>query len=217
MTIRFRLTAWDCLQLLTKRFSDQQVRMVVELDGHLDEVRLAEAIRSAVAAEPVLGCRIQDRFLRPRWTPIAGLDAGSLLPVVPTAEPGSEMNRLLVEDLDPLAGPVVRIGLVRGDRDALVVNLDHTAGDAASVRSLTYLLATLYSHPDRVGAAERGAYAARRGFDALRPLMRGIRGKPADGAAPSAQPSWRFPWRSGSPWAGPARCFSSARRASRMR
>jgi hypothetical protein len=29
----FRLTAWDCLQILTKKFSDQQVRMVVEFDG----------------------------------------------------------------------------------------------------------------------------------------------------------------------------------------
>ena len=27
----FRLTAWDGLQLLTKKFSDQQVGMVVEL------------------------------------------------------------------------------------------------------------------------------------------------------------------------------------------
>jgi hypothetical protein len=25
----FRLTAWDCLQILTKKFSDQQVRMTL--------------------------------------------------------------------------------------------------------------------------------------------------------------------------------------------
>jgi hypothetical protein len=40
------VTAWDRLQILAKRFSDQQVRMVVELDGRLDESRLVEAARA---------------------------------------------------------------------------------------------------------------------------------------------------------------------------
>ncbi len=53
----FPLTGWDSLQLLTKRFSDQQVRTVVEFEGRLDETRLAEAIRSAVLAEPILARR----------------------------------------------------------------------------------------------------------------------------------------------------------------
>jgi NRPS condensation-like uncharacterized protein len=199
VTTTFRLTAWDCLQVLTKRFSDQQVRMVVECDARLDEARLMSAVRAAVAVEPVLGCRVEDRLFRPRWKSIAGLDAGSLLRVVPTSDPDTEIARLLAEDLDPWTGPVVRFTLVRGDRDSVVVNLDHTAGDAASVRSLTYLLATLYGRPDRVPAvSDRGAYFARRGFKALRPLMTragGSRGgsEPAGAAAPA----WRFPWREG--------------------
>ena len=120
---------------------------------------------------PVLACRVQDRFFHPQWIPVSGFDADSLLSVVPASAAGGEINRLLLEDIDPWSGPIVRFALVRGERDALVVNLDHTAGDAASVRSLAYLLATLYDQPDRVAAAGRGAYFARREFTALRPLM----------------------------------------------
>jgi NRPS condensation-like uncharacterized protein len=194
----FPLTPWDGLQLLTKKFSDQQVRMVIELDGRLEESRLAEAIRAAVAAEPVLGCRVQDRFFRPRWKPLARFDPASLLRVVPSADPAADVHKLLTEDLDPWAGPVVRIGLVRAARDMVVVNLDHTAGDAASVRSLCYLLAALYGDPRKVPPAEAGAYFAKRGFGSLRPLMPSAAGrKGLLGQPPAAGSSWRFPWQDG--------------------
>jgi NRPS condensation-like uncharacterized protein len=193
-----RLTAWDSLQILTKKFSDQQVRMVVELDGRLDEVRLAAAVRAAVDAEPVLACRVRKGLLHPSWKDVSGFNAKTLLRVIPTAEPDKEIHSLLVEDLDPWRGPVVRIGLVRSERDVLVVNLDHTAGDAASVRSLTYLLATLYNHPDRTLAPGRSAYFAKRGFQSLRPLMPEVDGKAGSPKPPgSAEPAWRFPWRPG--------------------
>jgi len=218
----FRLTAWDCLQILAKKFSDQQVRMVVEFDGRLDESRLAEAVRTAVEAEPILACRVRDRYVRPRWEPISRFDPETLLRVIPTTEADKDINALLVEDLDPWRGPIVRIGLVRGERDVLVVNLDHSAGDATSVRSLTYLLATHYNHPARIPAVKRAAYFAKRGFRSLKPLMPQSGGKKgrlipppatvlirglnrrastveadpqAKPGAPAADPSWRFPWR----------------------
>jgi NRPS condensation-like uncharacterized protein len=193
-----RLTGWDCLQLLTKKFSDQQVRMVVECDGRLDESRLAAAVRAAVEVEPILACRVQDRFFRPRWRPIPGFKAGMLMRTVNAADPGAEIVRLLGEDLDPFSGPLVRFSVVRGERDALVVNLDHTAGDAASVRALTYLLATLYNDPKRVSPARPDAHFAKRGFRSLQPLMAqsgGAKGRP--GPPPPGEPGWRFPWREG--------------------
>ena len=195
----FCLTAWDCLQLLTKKFSDQQVRMVVEFDGRLDESRLAEAVRAAVEAEPILACRVRDRYFRPRWEPISRFDPKALLRIIPKTDADKDINALLVEDLDPWRGPIVRIGLVRGERDVLVVNLDHSAGDAASVRSLTYLLASLYNHPNRIQALERGAYFAKRGFRSLRPLIPRFGGKKGRLIPPpdAADPSWRFPWRPG--------------------
>ena len=172
--------------------------MVVELDGRLDESRLVEAIGAVIEAEPVLACRVQDRFFRPRWVPGADRDAASLLRVIPSADPPGAIRRLLLEALDPWRGPVVRFALVRGERDAVVVNLDHSAGDAASVRALTYLLASLYGRPRPVPPADRAAYFAKRTFGSLRPLM------PRTGGLmkllrppPPAEPSWRFPWRRG--------------------
>jgi NRPS condensation-like uncharacterized protein len=198
MAKTFRLTAWDALQLLSKRFSDQQVRMVVEFDGRLDEGRLAEAIRGVVKTEPVLACRVRRRFFRPGWEPMPGLDAADLLRVVRVAAPGQEVERLLVDDLDPWHGPIVRFGLVRGEWDTLVVNLDHTAGDAASVRLLTCLLASLYTHPERAAAPQPAAYYKKRGFRSLlelNPSAARTRKLPAPPAG--ARPGWQFPWRSG--------------------
>jgi len=196
-----RLTAWDALQLLTKLFSDQQVRMVVELDGRLDVARLADAIRAVFAAEPILGFHIQERFFRPRWKPLARLDAASVLRIVPAADPEAEIRKLVLEDLDPLRGPIVRFSVVRGERDAVVVNLDHTAGDAASVRGLAYLLAAAYGKPERIEPAEPAEYFGRREFTALEPLMPSMKGKKLRDNPMPAQPPWQFPW-GGEPNAG---------------
>jgi NRPS condensation-like uncharacterized protein len=191
-----RLTGWDSLQILTKLFSDQQVRAVVEFEGRLDEARLAGAIRTAVAVEPVLGCRVQRRFWHPRWKPLRSFDADALLKVVESYDTDTAVRQLLIEDLDPWRGPIFRISLVRGDSDTLVVNLDHTAGDAASVRLLTQLLASSYSRPAPATPAPARPYYDRRGFQSLLGLLPGGRrsGKPV---APSAgpRPPWRFPWR----------------------
>ncbi len=190
-----RLTALDRAQLLTKAFTDAQVRIVVELGGRVDEGRLAEAVRLAVAAEPVLACRVQDRFFRPRWTPLRGVRPESLLRVVATDDPAAATHRLIVEDLDPRTGPIVRVAVVRAERDTIVINLDHTAGDGASIRLLAYLLASAYTRPDRVAAADvRRAFAKRR-FEPLRPFLR-EGGKRLRAKMPSRdrEPSWQFPW-----------------------
>ena len=191
----FPLTGWDSLQLLTKRFSDQQVRTVVEFEGRLDETRLAEAIRSAVLAEPILARRVSRRFFHPRWTPVRGFDAGALLRIFVESDPEAAVRRLLAEDLDPWQGPIVRFGLVRSERDTLVVNLDHTAGDAASVRSLTQFVAKLYGHPERTSGPAAAAYFGKRSFrDLLRlvpPSPKAARPTPPPADSP---PNWRFPW-----------------------
>ncbi len=191
----FPLTGWDSLQLLTKRFSDQQVRAVVEFEGRLDETRLAEAIRSAVLAEPILACRVSRRFFHPRWTPVRGSDAGALLRIFVETDPEPAIRQLLIEDLDPWRGPIVRFGLVRSERDTLVINLDHTAGDAASVRSLAQLVAAFYSRPGRAAVADAAAYFGKRSFrDLLRLVPPGhTTRKPAAPPADSP-PNWRFPW-----------------------
>ena len=172
--------------------------MVVEFEGRLDKARLADAIRGVVKTEPILGCRVRRGFFRPRWKPMPGLDAADLLRVVTAAEPGPEVEHLLMEDLDPWRGPIVRFGLVRGEQDTLVVNLDHTAGDAASVRLLTCLLASIYAHPERAAAPKPAAYFQKRGFRTLLKLNSSDRrSRTLPASPPGAPPGWQFPWRSG--------------------
>ena len=172
--------------------------MVVELDGRLDESRLAAAVRAVVEVEPVLACRVQDRFFRPRWKPVSRVGPESTLRVIEADDVAGEIRGLLVEDLDPRRGPLFRVGLVRGERDTVVVNLDHTAGDAASARSLTYLLSALYGDPNRYPAPDLGTYFERRGFRALEPLMPKVKAaKGGPPASPFPGTCWGFPWRGG--------------------
>ena len=106
-----RLTAWDCLQILTKEYSDQQVRMVVEFDGRLDESRLVEAVRAVLEVEPILACRVQDGYFHPHWKPVSPFNPETLLRIIPTADADREIHGLLVEDLDPCRTPIIDLEL----------------------------------------------------------------------------------------------------------
>ncbi len=90
---------------------------------------------------------------------------------------------------------MVRFGLVRSERDAIVINLDHTAGDGASARLLAYLLASAYSHPERMPACDAAEVFAKRHLDALWPFLR-ENGKRLRAKMPrrNRAPSWQFAW-----------------------
>jgi NRPS condensation-like uncharacterized protein len=119
---------------------EQYYHYVVTFDGRLDETRLHRAIRLAMDAEPVFGCRYARRR-PPRWERRDDLDSLSLCQVVESADALDEfMNR----PCDAAADPLIQGCILRGAADALCFKLSHVACDGPGGRELLTLIASLY-------------------------------------------------------------------------
>ncbi len=130
--------------VLGHRLSDLQIRLVVTFAGQLDAARLARAVRLALDAEPVLGCRFVGDPWRPYWERVEDLDALPLCPVVRPQDPERELHRFLAEPLDPWAGPPLQVRLLRGERDTLCLKLHHAVADGRGALECLAMLAGTY-------------------------------------------------------------------------
>src|SRR5947207_15718588 len=72
---RLRVVSGDYAVNALRLLGDMQVHCVLAFDRHLDERRLARALRLALDAEPVLGCRFVPGVLRSHWLRRDDLDA----------------------------------------------------------------------------------------------------------------------------------------------
>ena len=140
---RIRAQAQDVYNDLARVSAVQQLGIVLEFDRHLDLAKLEEAVREVVRCQPILGCRWAKGRLWPHFEPIGARAA--VIETVEADDVSAEAWRAVGEQLDPAAGPLGRVTLVRGGpEDALVVRLDHTAGDGQGAKRFATLLAQAY-------------------------------------------------------------------------
>ncbi len=126
-----------------------EIHWVLDFDGALDKIRLKRALRLLLDAEPVLGCRLRERWVRPFWhrLPAAELDAAKIF-----RELHGEVNRL--EDaartfygtpVNAARGPQVRALLLhRSEGDRLIIKINHCTCDAGGFKEVLYRLAGIY-------------------------------------------------------------------------
>ncbi len=135
---------WDEVQFFSKKFSDQQVRFIIYLNGRLDEKILELAVEASTRIAPILCCRFQEKYFRPFWQPVPTLSIDKIFYFLETLTPDEEIQKSLIREINPLTGPIFRVDLIRSQTDTICINLDHTAGDASSVTFYAYLLTSLY-------------------------------------------------------------------------
>ena len=140
-----RATMQEGMLAILSGFMDPQVHCVVSLDGHVDEERLARAVRLSLDALPVLGSRLAGGRGQPRWLRRADLDRLELVTVETASDTPSAVERALLRTMDPSADPLVRATVIRGRADTLVVSVCHVAADGRGVQEYAYLLADLYT------------------------------------------------------------------------
>ena len=122
---------------------DPQIHYIVEFEGRLDEQRLRRAVRLAMDAEPVFGCRyVPGR--RPRWERRDDLDSLALCEVVESADAESGLADYMALPCDAAVDPLVRIGIIRGANDTMCVKFSHVACDGPGGKQLMELIASLY-------------------------------------------------------------------------
>lgn len=187
--------------------TDATLHGLVELEGRLDETRLARALRLLVDVEPVLGCRFVTPDGPPRFERREDLDRLGWCTVEHQPPDGATLGAWLTQAVDPLQAvdpmrdPLVSATLLRGERDVLWLRLSHLAGDAAGLRSclgrLAELTRALQRDPDHRPTpdprARRGLGQVTRPqgiWERLRMLRRGLRDLGSRGYPRSW---WRFP------------------------
>ena len=134
----------DRLGSLISLMGDMQIHCVMTLDGRIDEVRLARAVRLLMDTEPVLGCRQVVASGNPVWERREDLDRVSLCSLVATDRPLEECVAFMTQPLDAARDPLVHLRIYRGDHDTLVLKLNHLALDGGGSKACAYLLAALY-------------------------------------------------------------------------
>ncbi len=171
-SVRFPAQPQDLLNFLGRAVANQQVNAVLRLDGSLDEDRMRRAMRLAIEAQPVLGCRFAESPDRPHWVRRDDRADLDLCSVLPDGGTDAELWRFIASPTDPRRDALVRAAVLRGHSDTLCIKMDHTAADAAGARQFVALLAEIYgSLGSGTGAAvapdaqiDRGLAQVLRGF-----------------------------------------------------
>ncbi len=198
--IRLPAVSLDRAQYLTPPMTEPRFQMVVVVEGRLDEARLRRALRLAMDAEPVFGCRyVASRW--PHWKRRDDLDSLSLCEVIESSDVRQVLTEFSARPHDAAFDPLLQACLVRGTTDTLCVRLSHCAADAAGFKDVLNLIASIYrslgNDPDYRVTPNLGSRSLMQLFrhiglgKCLRLWWRYIR-KHRSGV-PRHQNEWRFP------------------------
>lgn len=135
----------DQMNDLTRCHADQALRFVLRVNGRVDETRLARALRLALDAAPILGCRFVEAR-RPYWERRSDLSALAACPVITGADLEARQQAYLVEPIDPTRDALIQAHIFRADAgDTLVVRVNHVAADGQGSKEALFLLVDLYN------------------------------------------------------------------------
>jgi len=102
---------------------------VITLSGRLDESRFRRALRLAIDAEPIVGCRFVPRWFRPYWERRTDLDSLDFFRVIEGSQDSPQFADFVSTSIDAAREPLVQGMLLRGPKDALCIKASHVVGD----------------------------------------------------------------------------------------
>jgi NRPS condensation-like uncharacterized protein len=144
--IEYRAEVWDIVQFFFGKYNDHQLHCVINLKAHVDEDRLQKAVDLSTGAIPLIRCRFVEGPGHPYWQD-GGFTGHDMVALVESESGDRKLARLLTLKTDELAGPQLKIYVVRGkDTDSLCIIMNHMICDAAGFKEYLYLLSSIYSH-----------------------------------------------------------------------
>ncbi len=146
MQKRFEVTTQDAYNYLaSKYFTDQQLCMVMELNGKVDIDALATAVRLTLDMEPVFGCCFIEGGGTPFWERRTDLEKIELCSAVDTDSPGEALDNFINEPIHADVDPLVHVGVFRGEEGNVVcVKVNHSACDAGGIKQYVSMLSDVY-------------------------------------------------------------------------
>jgi NRPS condensation-like uncharacterized protein len=140
---RLSAASQDCVVHYSRPIVEPTFSFILEFEGQLDEDRVERAVRLAMDAEPVLGCRFVEAR-RPYWERRDDLDLLRHCEVISSSEPRSDLAPFIARPCDASKDPLLQARILRGRNDALCLKISHVAADGAGGCHLLYLLARIY-------------------------------------------------------------------------
>ncbi|MBM4386823.1 MAG: hypothetical protein FJ088_03730 [Deltaproteobacteria bacterium] len=122
---------------------EMMIQLEAEFDHGLDPDRLYRAVRLALDAEPVLGCRFADDGRDPQWE---RLDDGALRKLFVSTGSTEEFEAFKNEEHDLLNGPQFRLcHLSASGGDRILLKVNHEAADAGGTKEIAGVISGIYS------------------------------------------------------------------------
>jgi NRPS condensation-like uncharacterized protein len=190
---RLPAPAQDRMIYISRHGQHEHANFILTFAGRVDEQRLRAAMRLAMDAEPVFGCRyVPGR--KPYWERRDDLDSLPLSTLVETPDFSRELERFVDTPCDGTRDPLLTARIVRGETDALFFKTNHLAADGAGNTQLLSLVAELYRNPQRaaqgispnLGRRGAGQLFHQTGWRECLRILRQPRPK-------RARDAWRFP------------------------
>ncbi|MFG0213994.1 hypothetical protein ACFU8X_12890 [Brevibacillus porteri] len=139
----------DRFNYMVSYLSDCQLQMVLEMDGHVNQQRLLQAMEASTIAEPIIGCRFIKDPVRPYWERRSDLASSGWCSLQLLSESDSEekaMQDWLSSPIDIDADAMVKVRILRTSaKDIICIKLNHLCSDGAGLIEYVHLLAALYS------------------------------------------------------------------------
>ncbi|MGG4453268.1 condensation domain-containing protein [Brevibacillus porteri] len=139
----------DRFNYMVSYLSDCQLQMVLEMDGHVNQQRLLQAMEASTIAEPIIGCRFIKDPVRPYWERRSDLVSSGWCSLQLLSESDSEEKAIqewLSSPIDIDADAMVKVRILRtSTKDIVCIKLNHLCSDGAGLIEYVHLLASLYS------------------------------------------------------------------------
>jgi len=121
---------------------DLIIQLEMEFDHALDARRLNQALRLALDAEPILGCRFVYDDRRPYWRRLENIDDDQLV----IANDADAYEKFKLESIDAFKGPQVVACLWREPGgDKLLLKVAHLISDAGGVKEISSIISGIYN------------------------------------------------------------------------
>ncbi len=143
---RFPIVILDLLMyVLDMSLFIMMIQMEVEFEHELDLNRLRRAIRLAMDAEPILGCRLVTTPPKMHWRRLENLDDN----ILEVAEDDEQFSAFRHRRISALEGPQLAAAVLReGGHDRLLIKVSHVVTDAGGTKEVVGLIANIYNKLD---------------------------------------------------------------------
>ena len=138
-----RVPMWDKMQFFCKNISDHQIRFVLHFDLHLDVEVLKNAFQITLENNPIACAKYVEDKKKVLWE-FFGCEMDKVFSLYECEVPDQLIHEVVIEQLNTLSGPQLKLSLIRSKSDCLILNCDHTISDAAGVKNFMYRLAENY-------------------------------------------------------------------------